>query len=278
MSDVFKWAGLGDTQIPYHNKRALSLTMKVLKWWKPDAIDFTGDIADCLEYSTFSDGTTDEFFAKLKKEKQFEEETLEDFKMRVSPLPFVVESQKETAKFFKDFRNQHKNADMHYSIGNHEQRITKYVDKKLPEYLEYITPENLWGVDNLGITWRPYELPPFERFGGIFVHHGDTSSSAGLAVKGDIEKYNISLMRGHDHRGGVVYNSFPIAGVTHVGIGAGHLCDIHAYGLQYTVNPTWELGFAVVRIVNGAVFPEFINIQETENGLTCVLDNKVFHG
>lgn len=272
---TLKWAAIGDTQIPYHDKRALDLTMKALKWWKPDAIDFVGDIADCLEYSSFSDGTTDEFFNKLKKEKQVEDESDADFRMRVSPLPHIVDSQKETAKFFKDFRRQHKNADLHFSIGNHEVRINKYVDKKFPEYVEDVTPNKLWGVDDLGITWRPYELPPLERFAGLYVHHGATTTATGLAVKNDIETYNISLVRGHDHRGGVVYKTYPMTGNSLVGLGTGHLCDPTAYGLQYTINPAWELGFGIIHVVDNVAHPQFIKIS---SDYRCVIDGRVFEG
>lgn len=272
---ISKWAALGDLQIPYHDKRAVDLVMKALKWWKPDAIDFTGDIADCLEYSRFSDGTTDDFFNRLKKEKQLEDESDQDFRMRISPLPHVIESQKETANFFKDFRAQHKNADMHFSLGNHEKRVEDYVDKKMPQFKEEVTPNALWGVDDLGITWRPYELPPLLRFAGIHVHHGDTSTTTGLSVKNDIENYDISLMRGHDHRGGVVFKTYPLSERRLVGVGTGHLCDPHAYGLRYTFNPGWELGFAVVHVVNDRPYPQFVQITDD---YTCVLDGKVFSG
>lgn len=59
---------MGDLQIPYEDRRAVALWLKVMKWWKPNAIDYVGDIDDQLEYSRFSDGTTDEFYAQLKKQ------------------------------------------------------------------------------------------------------------------------------------------------------------------------------------------------------------------
>ena len=65
MADTLKWLFLGDLQIPYHDKRALDLVMTAAKAWRPNAIDIVGDIDDQLEYSTFSDGLTDEFFKVL---------------------------------------------------------------------------------------------------------------------------------------------------------------------------------------------------------------------
>ena len=46
-----------------------------------------------------------------------------------------------------------------------------------------VTPEFLWGLDNVGISYRMYAEAPFERFAGIHVHHGATTTATGLAVR-----------------------------------------------------------------------------------------------
>lgn len=289
MNDVFKWAFVGDLQIPYHDKRAVDLFLKVIKAWKPDAIDVVGDIDDQLEYSSFSDGTTDEFFNVIKANakanekavaqalKQENVEGLAEAYVELAdtnPLPFVKANADGAREFYTALRKQHKNADIHASLGNHEMRVFKYIDRKAPEVIGQITPEFLWGLDNLGITWKMYDAPPHERFAGIYVHHGATTSTTGLAVKSDIENYNISLVRGHDHRGGVVYKSFPLTKNSLVGMGTGHLCDPSAYGLRYTINPSWEQGFGIGYVLDGKAHLQFIPMR----GYTCILDGKVFSG
>lgn len=301
MTEVMKWAFVGDLQIPYHDKRAVDLWFKVMKAWKPDVIDFVGDIDDQLEYSTFSDGTTDEAFNELKaKEKQFEKdntayergllkalaltdedkkaaalaELVEPVEPDLSPLNIIKANSDAAKKFYTDVRKQHKNAEMHSSLGNHDIRIFKYMDKKAPDYAEKVTPNLLWGLDDLGITWTHYDLPPLERYAGIHVHHGATTTDTGLAVRSDIEKYNISLVRGHDHRGGVVYKSYPMTGNALAGMGTGHLCDPTGYGLKYTINPAWEQGFGVAYVVDGRAHLQFIPMRH----YTVVLDGKVFIG
>jgi hypothetical protein len=301
MNDVMKWAFVGDLQIPYHDKRAVELFFKAMKWWKPDAIDIVGDIDDQLEYSSFSDGTTDEFFNQLKvREKEFFKEQSDHEKELVklrkegkqeeydalfenrpvppmtNPLPFIKENADGAREFYTQVRNQHPKADIHASLGNHEMRVFSYIDRKAPEVIKEITPEFLWGLDNLGITWRMYKEPPLERFAGIHVHHGDTTTSTGLAVKNDIENYGISLVRGHDHRGGVVYKSYPMTGRSLAGMGTGHLCDPNSYGMMYTINPAWEQGFGIAHVVDGKAHLQFIPIRGTADGLVCVLDGKVF--
>lgn len=296
MSD-FKWAFVGDLQIPYHDKRAVALFMKAMKSWKPDAIDVVGDIDDQLEYSSFSDGTTDEFFNVLAKNQRENEKTLAQHEKElvkraqelagdtivdveppkleiVNPLPFIKKNAEGAREFYTALRNDHKNADIHASLGNHDIRIFKYIDKKAPDYVNEVTPNMLWSLDDLGITWREYELPPLERFAGIHVHHGATTTTTGLAVKNDIETYNISLVRGHDHRGGVVYKSYPMTGNSLAGMGTGHLCDPTGYGLRYTINPAWEQGFGIAHVVDGKAHLHFVPMRD----YTIVLDGKVIRG
>jgi hypothetical protein len=253
-----------------------------------------------LEYSRFSDGGTDEFFNQLKAKQKANEKALADHEKEVAkrakelpegytvdlgygpeledvnPLPFVKENADGAKEFYTALRKQHKNADIHSSLGNHDIRVFDYIDKKAPDYVEEITPNMLWGLDDLGITWKMYHEPPFERFAGIHVHHGATTSATGLAVKSDIETYNVSLIRGHDHRGGVVYKSYPMTGRSLVGMGTGHMCDENSYGMRYTINPAWEKGFGIAYVVDGKAHLQFIPMRTTDQGLTCVVDGKVF--
>lgn len=274
----FKWLFVGDLQIPFHDPRAVALVMKVAKKWKPDAVDFVGDIDDQLEYSTFSDGTTDEFFNLLAKNKKENEKDLSTAEARAlvlreeNPLPMVEANAKGARDFYHDMRKILPKADMHSSLGNHDIRVFKYLDKKAPDYADQATPEMLWGLDSEGITWRHYDLPPFERFGRIHVHHGATVTDTGLAVRGDIEKYNVSLVRGHDHRGGVVYKSYPMTGGSLAGMGTGHLCIPSK--MTYTVNPSWELGFGLAHVIDGKAHLQFIPIRDYK----CVVDGTVFEG
>jgi hypothetical protein len=263
MGDTLKWAFVGDLQIPYHDKRALDLFMRVMKSWRPQAIDVVGDIDDQLEYSSFSDGTTDEFFNQLKKEEDN------------NPLPFIKKNADGAKEFYAALRAQHKRADIHASLGNHDIRIFKYIDKKAPDFKSDITPDFLWGLDNVGISYRMYSEPPLQRFAGIHVHHGATTTATGLAVRSDIETYNISLVRGHDHRGGVVYKSYPMTQQVLKGMGTGHMCDPKQYGLQYTINPSWELGFGIAHVENDTAHLQFIPITPE---YTCIVDGKLFAG
>jgi hypothetical protein len=235
-----------------------------MKWWKPNAIDFVGDIDDQLEYSRFSDGTTDEFYSQLKKQED------------PSPLPFIKKNAQGAKSFYEKVRKQHPDADMHLSMGNHDIRVFKYIDKKAPGYNDLVTPNTLWGVDDFGITYRYYEEKPFKRFADIFVHHGvTTSSTTSTTIRQDIENYGISLVRGHSHRAAVVFKHYPLAERRLIGLEAGHMSDTNGYGMQYAINPDWQLGFGVGYIVSGEPIVTFIPITPDYQ---CVVDGKVFKG
>ncbi|HEY5444112.1 MAG TPA: hypothetical protein VIJ87_06505 [Pyrinomonadaceae bacterium] len=288
MTTDIKWLFLGDLQIPYHDVRAVSLVMDVIRTWKPDAIDIVGDIDDQLEYSTYSDGTTDEFFNQLKaKSKNNEKLTIEYEKKLangdeaekpvledIDPLPMIKEYADEAKRFYADVRSIAKKADIHVSLGNHDIRVFKYIDRKAPEVIDLLTPDLLWGLDDQGMSWRWYHERPFERFGGIHVHHGITSTVTGLAVKNDIEEYGVSLVRGHDHRGGVVYRSYMMPGRSLAGMGTGHLSDVDAYGMRYADNPRWEQGFGIAHVVDDKAHLQFIPIRD----YVCVVDGHIFKG
>jgi hypothetical protein len=264
MSAVFKWAIVGDLQIPYENQRAVALWFKVMKSWKPDAIDFVGDIDDQPEYSRFTNGTTSEFFAQLKKEED------------PSPLEFVKKNASGAKAFYEKVRKQHPDADIHLSMGNHDIRVFDYIDRKAPEYNDFVTPNVLWGVDDLGMSYRYYKEPPFERFAGIHVHHGTTLSNTTLTtVRSDVENYDVSLVRGHSHRSAIVRVTYPLSGRSLIGMETGHMANIDSDGMSYAINHNWDLGFGLAHVHNGHASLSFIPITPD---YTCVVDGKLFVG
>lgn len=258
-----KWALVGDLQIPYEDERAVALWFKCMKWWKPDAIDLVGDIDDQLEYSSYSDGTTDEFFSQLKKQEE------------PKPLPFIKKNADGARKFYEKVRKQHKGADIHVSLGNHDVRIYKYIDKKAPELIDQLTPNFLWGLDDLGMTWRMYHEKPHLRFADTYVHHGVSTSTTGPTIGRDIEAYGVSLVRGHSHKAQVSYKTYPMTQKTLHGMECGHMSDVNAYGLRYADNPTWQLGFGLAYVDGNDIQLQFVPISPD---YTCWIDGKRFEG
>jgi hypothetical protein len=192
-------------------------------------------------------------------------------------MEFVRKNADGARSFYETVRKNHPNADIHLSMGNHDIRVFGYIDKKFPDYIEQVTPNLLWGVDDFGMSYRYYHENPYLRFAGIHVHHGTTLSNTTLTtVRNDIENYDVSLVRGHSHRATVVHKHYPLSGRVLMGMETGHMCDPAQYGLQYTVNPDWNLGFGMAHIAEDKhVKLEFVPISYD---YTCVVDGKVFYG
>lgn len=298
MTNHQKVLALGDLQLPYADYRAVSLVLDMMKWWKPTDIVAVGDIDDQLEYSRFSDGRSDEFFNTLAK-NQKEIEKVEAIRAKakekqealggtdvvvetpvlptlpVNPLPFVKENALAARSFYTDVRAAHKRSRFFSCLGNHDIRVFDYMDRKAPDFAPEVTPDFLYDFKKLGIEYAMYDDKPSELFPGVFFHHGKTTSSSGAAVRGDIANYGISLVRGHDHHGGVFYETKPLRDETLFGLATGHLCDTGGYGLRYAISPDWEMGFGVLHIYGNEVHPQFIRIH---SDYTAVLDGKLFQG
>lgn len=243
-----KWLVCSDIHFPKEDKRAVELLLKVAKWFKPDAIDLAGDIDDAECTGRWVEGT-----------------------------PFEMVSIKSGAEPTKEFLSELAricpNAeDKHFHGGNHDfYRHEKYLLKHSPNTLEYVTPDILYGLNNSGFEWHDYDRPPVERLGGIFVHHGESiSKHSAESVRNDVQNYMVPLIRGHSHRAGVFYQTFPLAGIEIEGYEIGHLTspNLHTYQTQHN----WQQAFLTGHVVDGVAHLSLHRIKE----YSCVVDGKIF--
>ncbi len=266
MSNDLRWQLASDIHFPYHERRYVDLWFQVMKYIKPDVIDYLGDISDQDCYSRFADGTTAEF-------------------IRQHPTPDVdiIVSQEKWAKdFYTETRQKRKNAEIFAALGNHDIRVFGYVDKKLPEHLAAITPEALWDFNNLGIEYIYYGDAPKHRYGDIYVHHGlKISKYAGESVRNDISDLGVSLVRGHSHSMGSYYKTYELRNETLRGWEIGHMTDIKSPGMAYAQFHNWQPGFAVGYIESGSTatkdgFWPHIELIHISPDYTCYVGGKKF--
>jgi len=242
LSNDLIWALASDTQFPYHDKRALNLWFKVLRYLKPDVVDYLGDISDQACFSRFTKGTPDDFLIKYQAE-------LADGKLA---LPLVQSEEQVARDFYADTRELLPDAELFVALGNHDIRVFDFAAKHLQEELDQFTPENLWGLDNVGADYIYYGDLPKHRYGDLYAHHGlSVSQHAGDSVRKDVESLGVSLIRGHSHRMGDFYKTYELRGETLRGFEIGHLADIKSPGMMYTNVHNWQQGFAYAVIENG---------------------------
>lgn len=248
MSNDVKWGMVSDIHFPLHDPRKVELFLKVMKWWKPDAVDLLGDIDDADSTGKWAIGR----------------ETM------VSVMDGGV---RLTTEFFAQLRDMFPDGDLHYHDGNHGYfRHKKYIEKNAPVMADLLDADTIYQYSKYGVHFHAYDKPPVHRFGDMYGHHGESiSKHGGESVRNDCLNWDVSLVRGHSHRMGSYFRTYPITGRTIRGFEIGHLCDEKK--MDYIAAPDWQAGFAVAHVVNG--FPHMQLIQIT-NDYTCVVDGKTF--
>lgn len=260
-----KWLLSSDQQIPYQDDRAIALWFDVMKYVKPHVIDYLGDTSDQFCFGRYEEGTTKEFLKTLPVETRAED-----------MLKHVQFQEKDTAEFYAKTRKMRPNAEIFSALGNHDIRVFNYADKHMPDILNQLTPESLWGLDNLGIDYIYYEDKPRHRYGDIYVHHGIAASAESVAsVKSDVDKLGVSLIRGHSHRLGAYYKTYELRNETIRGYEIGHMCKVDSDGFKYSQIHNWQQGFAFAIISGGQVHIELVEIRPD---YTCKVGNKIFQG
>lgn len=259
-----KWMLSSDQQMPYHDPRAVDLWFKVLKWFKPQVIDYLGDQDDQACYSRWTEGRSAEFTAMYKEEGADK------------VLPFVKAEATVAKDFYAQTRKMMPRAEIFVALGNHDIRVFDYVDKKLREIRDTVTPNYLWGLDDLGIDYIYYSDRPKLRYGGLYAHHGiSISKHAGESVRNDMDNFGVSLVRAHSHRIGSYFKTYPLRNETLRGYEIGHMSDINSEGMGYTNVHNWQQGFAYAHIDGDNVH---MNLVEIKEDYSCVVDGKVFKG
>lgn len=252
-----------DQQIPYQDDRALDLWFQVMRWFKPDVVDYLGDTSDQFCFGRFEEGRTKEFLNSIPPETAEKD-----------ILKYVKKSEKLTADFYKKTRRARPNAEIFSALGNHDIRVFNYADKKLQHIFDDITPEALWGLDNLGIDYIHYNEKPKHRYGDIFVHHGISALADSVSsVKSDVDKLGVSLIRGHSHRLGSYFETYELRDAIVRGYEIGHMCDVGSEGFLYSQIHNWQQGFAV-----GFIHGERVHIQlvEISRNYECWVAGKLF--
>lgn len=217
-----------DIHIPFQDDAAVRSFVKYCKEKQPEVVVLNGDVLDMFMLSRFTKG---------EGRNPLEEMTM-------------------CQGFLDSLRKAVPNADIYYVIGNHENRLEKYVLNKAPELASLI--EDVFSI----IKTSDYKVRGCASvtFNDNFVcKHGTyIGNKSGLSAIKEMENSYMSGATGHVHRG-IVYRARK-AGRKFVWIETGCLCSLNP---EYCILPNWCQGFATVEFKNGKVYKaKFLEIEK----------------
>lgn len=218
-----------DIHIPFQDNNAVESFIRYCKEKKPEVIVLNGDVLDMFMLSKFTKGEG--------------RNPLEEITMCRELLASV--------------RAACPNTEIYYVIGNHENRLEKYVLTKAPELASLI--EDVFSIiktDDFKIRGCA-SLTINDNF--VCKHGTLLGNKSGLSAIKEMENAYMSGATGHTHR--LCKYIARKSGRKFVWIETGCLCDLNP---EYCVNPNWQAGFAELKFKDGKLYHS--RIIEIEKG------------
>jgi hypothetical protein len=214
-----------------HDEASINIFLATIEELKPRTIVLNGDTMDMLAISRYP----------------------KDIKKQWS----LMDERKAYHQFLDDLISVSGGAKIYETVSNHsgqsiDGRWRRYLSERLgelaslPDITDKLSYENIF----MGEYQDHVEHVDYVDLNGLIVTHGTTVRSAGGAsAKGEIEKWQTSILHGHTHRIGSSCKRVPAFGNRQekqmIGIEGGCLCSLDA---AYGSNLNWQLGFNIVSL------------------------------
>ena len=218
-----------DVHIPFQDDRAVACFIKYCKEKQPEAIVLNGDILDMFMLSKFTKGEG--------------RNPLEEITMCRGLLEMI--------------RKACPTSDIYYVIGNHENRLEKYVLSKAPELASLI--EDVFSI----IKTEDFKIRGCASLtinDNFVCKHGTLlGNKSGLSAIKEMENAYMSGATGHTHR--LCKYIARKSGRKFVWIETGCLCDMNP---EYMILPNWQQGFCELKFKDGKLYHS--RVIEIEKG------------
>lgn len=221
-----KLAFATDQHCPFQDDRALDVALKVVSDFSPDLLVAGSDGIDFYAISSFD---------------------RDPERMKVG-LQDELDVWTRTQVSWRDAAPKARRV---YIQGNHEDRLRKYLWRH-PELstLNALRTENLLAFDELGIEQMEDDEIVINDL--LVVKHGKyVRQHSGMSAKAEVEgeKFAVSTLTGHTHRGGIFYATTR-NGVVQAAEGF-CLCRLDP---DYVTRPNWQQGIVLATITDEVVF------------------------
>lgn len=234
-----------DTQIPYHDRKALQTVIDFIGEFDPDEVVHIGDLADFPQPSRWNKGTRGEFEGSVYRDADAVKRQFLEPLRKVYAGPVGVHE------------------------GNHDLRPRAYLNKYAPALQESnaFSMATLFDFDGFGVT----ELPEFYKIAPGWVsthgHRGGIrlSQLSGSTALNAAKKFGKSVVCGHTHRLGLVnfasgYGGRPMVEVA--GMEVGNLMDMRKATYLKGGSANWKQGFGILWVDGKTVRPEIVPISD----------------
>jgi predicted phosphodiesterase len=236
---------ISDTHRPYHDVKAWGLMLQVGQKLQPKHLITIGDFVDFFSVSSHSKNPT--------RKSQLQDE-IDDALNGLDELDGLGASNKI------------------YIGGNHEDRLTRYLQDKAPELFNVVRIPDLLSLESRGWKYIPYKS--HVKIGKLHLTH-DVGAAGRSATFKALDTYQHSIITGHAHRLQYIVEGNAV-GEFKLSAQFGWLGDSNQidYLSRATVNKNWALGFGA-----GYINPDdgiaYINPIPIIN-YTCVWNGELF--
>lgn len=207
-----------DWHVPFHDPTIVDLFLNWCKYNKPDAIHINGDFIDFPQIS------------KYDKDPQRLLNLQDDLDVGIDLLSRIRKSNPSAKIYFHD--------------GNHEDRLKKYKWSR-PELakLRSMNIPAMLEFERNDIIYQKYG-EPYVWQNKFMIYHGSVARGAsGASAKGELEKWGISGISGHVHRGG----SHSKTDARGERVWYENFCMCMKEKVDYLVGvPNWQHGFSAI--------------------------------
>ncbi len=213
-----------DEHFPFQDDQARELAMMIVQDFNPDLLVLGSDGLDFYDISAF-DKDPKRVKIDLQKEIDLWKGGVEEWTLAAP------------------------HAKKKYIPGNHEDRLRRYLWRH-PEIasLDALNLNNILDFEGLGIEWNEQEYVQAEIVidDKLAIRHGKyIRQGAGMSARAELEadRYAISIMTGHTHRGGTVHAT------TRNGLVIGQECFcLCKLDPPYMARPNWQQGIVLAEV------------------------------